>query len=67
LKRIGKRPVWVSQEKTVDDVKAYLQSTGLSVNAVLEVLPYSNHMAEWILRDIPLRRKAREWYKTGTY
>ncbi|GHT29313.1 hypothetical protein FACS18942_10430 [Planctomycetales bacterium] len=66
LKRIGKSPVWVSQEKTVDDVKAYLQSTGFSVNAMPEVLPYPNHTAEWILRDIPLRRKAREWYKTVT-
>jgi hypothetical protein len=63
LKRLGARPVWFSQEENPDAAKRYLESTGLAEHFEIEPFPYSNHTAEWILHDLPIRKKARLWLK----
>jgi hypothetical protein len=64
LKRLGTRPVWFSQEKeNFDAAKHYLESTGLTKHFTIEPFPYPNHTAAWILRDLPIREKARSWLK----
>jgi hypothetical protein len=63
LKRLGTRPVWFSQERNPDAAKRYLESTGLAEHFEIEPFPYPNHTAEWILRDLPIRGKARLWLK----
>jgi hypothetical protein len=63
LKRLGTRPVWFSQEGNLDAAKHYLESTGLAGHFEIEPFPYPNHTAEWILRDLPIRQRARLWLK----
>jgi hypothetical protein len=63
LKRLGTRPVWFSQEGNLEAAKRYLDSTGLAAHFEIEPFPYPNHTAEWILRDLPIRQRARLWLK----
>jgi hypothetical protein len=63
LKRLGARPVWFSWEENLDAAKRYLENTGLAKHFTIERFPYPNHTAEWVLRDLPLREKARSWLK----
>jgi len=63
LQRLGNRPVWFSQEGNLDAAKRYLESTNLAKHFTIEPFPYPNHTAAWILRDLPIRDKAREWWK----
>lgn len=67
LKRLGSRPVWVSQEGGVQEIRNYLATTELADRFTVELLPYPNHTVHWILRDIPLRKKARIWWHDTVY
>jgi hypothetical protein len=61
LKRLGKRPQWISHEQSVDATKSYLQGTGISGDWTFQALPHPNHSAQWLLQDHPLRRELRAW------
>lgn len=63
LKRLGSRPVWISQEGGVREIQDYLSETGVSGDFVFEVFPWPQHTVHWILRDIPIRQKARLWWR----
>ncbi|MDR2641260.1 MAG: hypothetical protein LBC74_00535 [Planctomycetaceae bacterium] len=63
LKRLGTRPVWFSQEGKLDTTKKYLENTGFAEQFEIEPFHYPNHTATWILRDLPIRKKARLWFK----
>jgi len=64
LARLKRRPLFVSHETSVDDTSRFLQSAGIS--ATLQSLPFPNHTAEWILKDIPERAAARKWLHEAT-
>jgi len=61
LKRLGRRPVWISQEGGYDEIKRYLDGTGISGNFTFVEFPFPNHTAHWVLRDVPIRAEARRW------
>lgn len=65
LARRGTRPEWISHEGTVAATRAYLEASGESLEGMtLVALPFPNHNAGWVLRDLPERRQLREWYAT---
>jgi hypothetical protein len=59
LRRLGDRPIYITQEQSVADIEAFLQETNL--NATVRALPYPNHTAKWVLKDIPERAELRAW------
>jgi hypothetical protein len=58
LKRLGDRPQFISHEQSVDDTKKFL---GSAKNFTFVPIPYPNHTDHWVLKDIPERKRAREW------
>ena len=61
LKRLRGRPVFVCQEGTVDDIRLYIQSTGIRAPFTYQRIGFRNHNDAWALRDIPERRALRRW------
>jgi len=64
LKRLRGRPQFISQEKSVVDIKSYLDQTGVKAPFTFQVLPFPNHCDDWVLRDLPERAKLRAWLKS---
>lgn len=61
LQRLDGRAVWISHELSITAARDYLARTGVPVNASFVPLPFPNHSAGWVLRDLPERAQAREW------
>jgi hypothetical protein len=61
LKRLQGRPQFISMEKSVDDLRDYLKSTGIEAPFTFQAIRFRNHSDEWVLRDIPERRAVRDW------
>lgn len=61
LARVGARPVWISQEGSTATTRRYLDSTGIALDVTYLDLPYANHTDIWVLRNLPERRKIRDW------
>jgi hypothetical protein len=62
LKRLGNRPQWISQEETTSATEKWLKSTGLTGDWTFVSMPFPNHSAAWVLRDLPERQKLRDWF-----
>ena len=64
LKRLGDRPQWISQEKGgVADTEKYLLGTGVKGDFTFVPMPFANHTDQWVLRDLPERKQARDWFR----
>jgi hypothetical protein len=63
LARLAGRPQFISQEGSVDDVRAYLATACPNGPFTFHDLPFPNHTDAWILRDIPSRAALRDWVK----
>jgi hypothetical protein len=64
LRRLGRlngRPVFISHECSVENTRAYLQSSGVAAPFHLVALPFRNHTDRWVLRGLPERRQLRRW------
>lgn len=61
LRRLQGRPVFISQECSIENVRAYLDSPGVKGRFQLVALPFRNHTDSWVLRDIAERRQLRRW------
>jgi hypothetical protein len=61
LKRLGNRPQWISHELTTATTEKWLQRSGVQGVWTFTPMPFPNHSAAWILRDLPERRKLRDW------
>lgn len=61
LQRLEGRPQWISHEGSTKGVEEYLQSTGVKGDFTFRAIPFRNHSDQWVLRDIPERKAAREW------
>lgn len=61
LNRLGDRPQWISHEMDVRPTEDFLKRSGVSGSFSLVPIPFPNHSAAWILRDIPERARARQW------
>lgn len=63
LKRLSRRPQWISHEHSVEDTENYLGQWLPGGDFTFGVLPFREHTADWVLRDLPLRRELREWFR----
>lgn len=61
LARMKGRPQFITHEKSIDATAAYLKRHDALAGAVLTPLPYPNHSDEWVLKDIPERKRLRAW------
>lgn len=62
LARLGTRPQWISQELSTEATERLLRSSGLRGRWTFVPLPFPNHSAAWVLRDLPERRRLRAWF-----
>lgn len=61
LARLKGRPQFITHEQSVDATAAYLKRHDALAGATLVALPYPNHSDEWVLKDIPERKRLRAW------
>lgn len=61
LRRLGGRAQFISHEGGTGPVEAWLNSTGVEGRWTFVPIPFRNHSADWVLRDLPERRRLREW------
>jgi hypothetical protein len=64
LARLRGRPVFISHEGSTSLTRDYLKEAAPAGNFTFVDLPFRNHSAEWVLRDIPERKILREWVRT---
>lgn len=62
LRRLSKRPQFISHEKSVETTRAYLKLAYPSGNFTFLALSFPNHTDVWVLRDIAERKKIRGWF-----
>ncbi len=63
LRRLGNRPQWMSHELDISRAESFVKASGVGGSFTLVPIPYPNHSAAWILREIPERTRAREWLR----
>lgn len=61
LQRLGKRPVWISHEVSTSATERWLESTGIAGDWTFVPMPFPNHSIAWVLRDLPVRQRLRDW------
>lgn len=61
LGRLDGRPQFISHEGSVEATESWLKLSGLKGGWTFEAIPFRNHSDQWVLRDLPARRKLREW------
>jgi hypothetical protein len=61
LQRLKGRPQWISHEGSTKGTEEYLRSTDVKGDFTFRAIPFRNHSDQWVLRDIPERKAAREW------
>jgi hypothetical protein len=61
LQRLNQRPQWISHELHTQPIEIFLKQSGVNSAFTFTSIPYPNHTAGWLLRDLPERQKAREW------
>jgi hypothetical protein len=57
-------PQFISQEISINQTRTYLEEACPKGNFTFQAMPYRNHTDSWILRDIPERKKLREWFRS---
>lgn len=64
LRRFKSKPQWISHELNTDQTEQFLRTAGLMHNRVhLVNLPYPNHSADWLLKDMAEAQAARTWWR----
>ena len=63
LKRLGRRPQFISQEGSIEETKEYLKQAHSMGDFTFQALPFPEHTDTWVLRDIAQRKVLREWFK----
>lgn len=61
LERLKGRPQWVSHERSVEETRKHLETSGVKGDFTFVPLPHPNHTDAWVLRELPERRRLREW------
>ena len=61
LRRLRGRPQFISHEGSTRATRAYLTEASVARTCTSADLPYRSHTDRWVLRDIPERRRLREW------
>jgi predicted esterase len=65
LKRLKGRPQFISMEKSVEDIRKYLEGSGVKGAFTFLGIRFRNHSDQWVLRDIPERKAARDWLRNA--
>ena len=63
LQRLNGRPQFISQERSVEDTRRYIEMSGVRGAFEFSALPFRNHTDRWALRDCEQRRKVRAWLR----
>lgn len=63
LRRLAGRPQWISHEMDISPVREFIRQNHIDGSFTLTHIPYPNHSAAWVLRDIPERAEARQWLR----
>lgn len=63
LERLRGRPQWISHEGSVEMTRRYIESTEIEGRFTFVAIPFPNHTDQWLLRDLPVRQLAREWFR----
>ncbi len=63
LRRLGRRPQFISHEGGTTQTEAYLKSTRVQGDFTFANFPFRNHTDDWALRPCELRGRAREWLR----
>ena len=61
LKRLDGRPQFISHEGSTAPTEEFLRQSGIKGNWTFEPIPFRNHSDQWTLRDIPSRKRLRDW------
>jgi hypothetical protein len=61
LRRLGPRPQFISNEGSTRATQEWLRSSGVEGRWTFVDLPFRNHSADWVLRDLLARREVRAW------
>ena len=62
--RFRGKPQWVSHELSTQPTLEFLRHHELLHDKIRVCdLPYPNHSADWILKDIPIAHEARQWWQ----
>jgi len=61
LARLRGRPQFISHEGSTEATERYLEEVGTEGDFTFCALPYRNHTDSWVLRDIPERKRLRQW------
>lgn len=61
LRRLGDRPQFISNEGSTAATEKWLRATGVAGRWTFVPIPFRNHSAAWVLRDLPARRAVRAW------
>jgi hypothetical protein len=64
LIRLRGRPQFISQENSVEDIKSYLDQTGVKAPFTFQALSFPNHCDNWVLQPLPERAALRAWLKS---
>ncbi|MEN3939946.1 hypothetical protein WJU23_01530 [Prosthecobacter sp. SYSU 5D2] len=62
LKRLKGRPQFISHEGSVQATENWLRSTRETADWTFVPLPFRNHTDAWVLRDLPERKRLRDWF-----
>ena len=63
LQRLNGRPQFISHEGSVAHTERFIRESGIEGNFTFVSLPFTKHTAGWVLRDLPERRRLREWIR----
>lgn len=66
LKRLAGRPQWISHETSTAETRRYLEAAAPGGAFTFYDLPFPNHSAGWVLRDLPARNALRKWLDETT-
>ena len=61
LRRLGDRPQFISHEGSTRATEDWLRTCGIAGRWTFVAIPFRNHSAAWVLRDLPERRQVRTW------
>jgi hypothetical protein len=63
LRRLKGRASFICQERSVDNIRQYIESTGIVAPFTFVTIPFRNHNDAWALRRTPARKALRSWVK----
>jgi hypothetical protein len=61
LRRLRGRPQFISHEVDVAPTRDWLAGSGIAGDFTCVTIPFRNHSADWVQRDLPERRRLRAW------